>query len=94
MSIPFQPIEVGKTKLKNRIVMSPMTRSRAYGEGFSPTPLMADYYSQRAGAGLVITEGIHPSPIGQGYPTRPGHTARSSCGDGAGSRMRSTPGEG
>jgi len=72
MSTAFQPIEVGKTKLMNRIVMSPMTRSRAYGEGFSPTPLMADYYAQCAGAGLVVTEGIQPSRIGQGYPNTPG----------------------
>lgn len=76
MSIAFEPIKVGAVELKNRIVMSPMTRSRAYGEGFSPTPQMALYYAQRASAGLIVTEGIQPSAIGQGYPDTPGlHTA-------------------
>jgi N-ethylmaleimide reductase len=68
----FEPIQVGPYELKNRIVMSPMTRSRAYGAGFSPTPLMAEYYAQRAGAGLIVTEGTQPSVIGQGYPNTPG----------------------
>jgi N-ethylmaleimide reductase len=52
--------------------MAPMTRSRAYGEGASPTPLTATYYGQRAGAGLIITEGTQPSPVGQGYLNTPG----------------------
>jgi N-ethylmaleimide reductase len=55
--------------------MAPMTRSRAYGEGASPTELTAIYYAQRAQAGLIITEGIQPSPTGQGYMNTPGlHT--------------------
>jgi N-ethylmaleimide reductase len=57
-------------KLKNRVVMSPMTRSRA--EGNVPNALMAQYYGQRAGAGLIITEGTSPSPNGLGYPRIPG----------------------
>jgi N-ethylmaleimide reductase len=57
-------------KLKNRVVMSPMTRSRA--EGNVPNALMAEYYGQRAGAGLIIAEGTSPSPNGLGYPRIPG----------------------
>ncbi len=77
MNTAFEPIEVGTHTLENRIVMSPMTRSRAYGEGFSPTPLMAEYYAQRASAGLIVTEGTQPNAIGQGYPNTPGlHTPR------------------
>ncbi|MEV5951382.1 alkene reductase [Streptomyces sp. NPDC051993] len=56
--------------------MAPMTRSRAYGPGSEPTELMATYYAQRAGAGLIVTEGIQPSATGQGYPNTPGlHTS-------------------
>jgi N-ethylmaleimide reductase len=72
VSIAFQPAPLGRQLLKNRIVMSPMTRSRAYGPDLSPTPLMAEYYAQRASAGLIITEGIQPSAAGQGYPDTPG----------------------
>ncbi|MGO1801263.1 MAG: alkene reductase [Microbacteriaceae bacterium] len=69
----FDPISVGRLRLRNRIVMSPMTRSRAYGTTASAD--MAEYYAQRAGAGLIITEGIQPSAVGQGYPNTPGlHT--------------------
>lgn len=75
MTTAFDPIHVGPHLLKNRVVMSPMTRSRAYGPGQSPTPLMATYYAQRASAGLIVTEGIQPSVAGQGYPSTPGlHT--------------------
>lgn len=81
MSIAFTPIDVGALRLTNRIVMSPMTRSRAFGEGFTPTPLMATYYAQRASAGLIVTEGIQPSAIGQGYPSTPGlHTPEQIAG--------------
>ena len=56
--------------------MAPMTRSRATAEGALATPLMAEYYAQRAGAGLIITEGIQPSAVGQGYTNTPGlHSA-------------------
>jgi N-ethylmaleimide reductase len=58
-------------KLANRIVMSPMTRSRAT-PGHTPVALMATYYRQRATAGLIITEGTSPSPNGLGYPRIPG----------------------
>ena len=72
MTTAFDPIRIGRSTLRNRIVMSPMTRSRAYGPGQSPTPLMATYYAQRAGAGLIVSEGVQPSAIGQGYPDTPG----------------------
>ncbi|WP_158851625.1 alkene reductase [Saccharothrix deserti] len=73
MSTAFQPLDLAGTKLPNRIVMSPMTRSRAYDT--VPTPVMAEYYAQRASAGLIITEGIQPSAVGQGYTHTPGlHT--------------------
>jgi N-ethylmaleimide reductase len=67
----FQPVRLGALELKNRIVMSPMTRSRA-GAGDVPTTLHADYYGQRASAGLIVTEGVQPSPAGKGYCRTPG----------------------
>ncbi|MBC7374806.1 MAG: alkene reductase, partial [Frankiales bacterium] len=70
----FAPYQLGDLELKNRFVMAPMTRNRA-GEGTAPTALNAEYYAQRAGAGLIITEGTQPSAVGQGYPNTPGlHT--------------------
>ncbi|MGW9431012.1 alkene reductase, partial [Streptomyces decoyicus] len=75
MTTAFDPIVLGGKRLTSRVVMAPMTRSRAYGPGAEPTELMATYYAQRAGAGLLVTEGIQPSPVGQGYPDTPGlHT--------------------
>src|SRR4051812_21885151 len=72
MVTAFDPATIGRYTARNRVVMSPMTRSRAYGPGHTPTPLMAEYYAQRASAGLIITEGIQPSPVGQGYLNTPG----------------------
>ncbi|MCO5998265.1 alkene reductase [Actinoallomurus rhizosphaericola] len=66
----FEPVTVGALELPNRLVMAPMTRSRAYG-GLT-TELTAEYYAQRAGAGLIVTEGTQPSVIGQGYVNTPG----------------------
>ncbi|MER7956913.1 alkene reductase [Streptomyces sp. NPDC096030] len=75
MTTAFDPIVLGGRRLPSRVVMAPMTRSRAFGPGAEPTELMATYYAQRASAGLIVTEGIQPSPIGQGYPDTPGlHT--------------------
>lgn len=75
MTTAFDPIVLGGKRLANRIAMAPMTRSRAYGPGAEPTELTATYYAQRAGAGLIVTEGIQPSRVGQGYPATPGlHT--------------------
>lgn len=66
----FTPEKVGSIEVKNRIVMSPMTRCRAIGN--IPNELMAEYYRQRSGAGLIITEGTAPSPNGLGYARIPG----------------------
>jgi N-ethylmaleimide reductase len=66
----FSPFTLGPNTLKNRVVMAPMTRSRA--EAGVPTDIMATYYGQRAGAGLIITEGTSPSPNGLGYARIPG----------------------
>ncbi|MFB6778208.1 alkene reductase [Streptomyces sp. NPDC056352] len=71
MTTAFDPIDLSGTQLANRIAMAPMTRSRA-GEGGTATDLVAEYYAQRASAGLIITEGIQPSVVGQGYPSTPG----------------------
>ncbi|HEX2857325.1 MAG TPA: alkene reductase [Propionibacteriaceae bacterium] len=76
MPTPFEPYRLGRITLTNRIVMAPMTRSRAYGPGATPTDLMATYYAQRSSAGLIVTEGTQPSVVGQGYPDTPGlHSA-------------------
>ncbi|MET0898330.1 MAG: alkene reductase [Mycobacterium sp.] len=72
MTTAFDPIKLGDRRLTNRIAMSPMTRSRAYGPGATVTELTATYYAQRASAGLIVTEGTQPSVIGQGYPNTPG----------------------
>jgi N-ethylmaleimide reductase len=66
----FAPAKVGSVGLRNHVVMSPMTRCRAVGN--IPSALMAEYYGQRAGAGLIITEGTAPSPNGLGYARIPG----------------------
>jgi N-ethylmaleimide reductase len=67
----FTPVEVGPLELRNRIVMAPLTRSRA-GPGNVPTQLNALYYAQRASAGLIISEATQISPEGQGYISTPG----------------------
>src|SRR5690554_2071355 len=64
------PFTKGNLELKNHLVMAPMTRSRAIGS--QPNQLMADYYGQRTGAGLIITEGTAPTPEALGYPRIPG----------------------
>ena len=71
----FTPFKLGQIELKNRIVMSPMTRSRAIGN--IPNEIMAEYYGQRSGAGLIITEGTSPSPNGLGYARIPGVFSKS-----------------
>ncbi|MDO6385306.1 alkene reductase [Uliginosibacterium sp. 31-12] len=67
----FDAFQLRSTPLSNRIVMAPLTRSRA-SEDNIPTSLMAAYYAQRASAGLIITEGTSPSPNGLGYARIPG----------------------
>lgn len=68
----FAPLEVGELALPNRIVMAPLTRSRAGQPGNVPTPLMAEYYAQRADAGLIISEATNISQIAMGYALTPG----------------------
>jgi len=75
MSQLFAPIQLGRLELRNRVVMAPMTRSRA-GADDEPTELVVEYYRQRASAGLVITEGIYPSFDGKGYCRTPGLVTR------------------
>jgi 2,4-dienoyl-CoA reductase-like NADH-dependent reductase (Old Yellow Enzyme family) len=67
----FEPAAAGKLTLGNRIVMAPLTRNRAHGDGV-PQDIAATYYSQRSSAGLIITEGTQPSAVGQGYANTPG----------------------
>ncbi|NWF26393.1 alkene reductase [Streptomyces sp. PKU-EA00015] len=76
MTTAFDPIRLGGRQLANRIAMAPMTRSRAHGPGLTPTPSVVEYYAQRASAGLIVTEGIQPSVVGQGYPDTPGLHSR------------------
>jgi len=77
MTTAFDPHQLGGSTLKNRVGMAPMTRSRAEGDGTAASEMMATYYAQRSTAGLIISEGIQPSPNGQGYTNTPGiHSAQ------------------
>lgn len=77
----FQPYTLGGQPLPNRIVMPPMTRSRASQPGDVPNALMAEYYAQRAGAGIIVSEGAWISPLGKGYAWTPGiHTPEQVAG--------------
>ena len=76
----FFPVRLGAVEAPNRIIMSPLTRMRA-GPGRVPTPLMAEYYAQRAAAGLIITEATAISQQGTGCPNTPGiYTAEQVAG--------------
>ncbi|HEX7910915.1 MAG TPA: alkene reductase [Paraburkholderia sp.] len=69
-------VRIGRYTLRNRLVMAPMTRSRADDATGVPSALAVQYYAQRADAGLIITEGTFPSPMGKGYVRTPGiHSA-------------------
>ena len=68
----LDPIAIGDLRLKNRIVMSPLTRNRSSGAGRIPNALMRDYYVQRASAGMILTEATSVEPKGVGYPHTPG----------------------
>ena len=72
MSTLFDPIKIGDLVLPNRIIMSPLTRSRATGGGRVPNALMAEYYAQRASAGLILTEATSVTQEGVGYADTPG----------------------
>ncbi|SDI25175.1 alkene reductase [Propionivibrio dicarboxylicus] len=71
MSVLFTPVQVGDLNLPNRVLMAPLTRCRA-SEGRVPNALMAEYYVQRASAGLILTEATSVTPMGVGYPDTPG----------------------
>ena len=71
MTTLFDPIQMGELSLPNRIIMAPLTRCRA-SEGRVPNALMAEYYVQRASAGLIISEATSVTPMGVGYPDTPG----------------------
>lgn len=67
----FSQVQIGRLTLSNRMVMAPMTRSRSDDSGV-PTELVPTYYAQRAGAGLIISEGVFPVALGKGYVRTPG----------------------
>lgn len=71
MTTVFDSVRLGRYTLQNRLVMAPMTRSRAQFDG-TPGELAATYYEQRASVGLIVSEGTQPSDDGQGYLTTPG----------------------
>ena len=68
----FRPLQLGPLHLPNRVVMAPMTRARSSQPGDVPNALMADYYAQRASAGLIVSEASQVSRQGQGYSFTPG----------------------
>ncbi len=71
MSVLFEPLVIGDLEIPNRIIMAPMTRCRS-GNDRVPNDLMAEYYGQRASAGLIISEATSVDPMGVGYPDTPG----------------------
>jgi N-ethylmaleimide reductase len=76
----LSPIALGSIQAPNRVLMAPLTRSRAQDDGV-PTDLQVEYYRQRAGAGLIIAEGTQPSQVGKGYTNTPGiHTDAQEAG--------------
>lgn len=72
----FEPVRIGGLALANRIVMAPLSRSRA-GDGLVPSPMAVEYYGQRASAGLIITEATQVSVMAQGYVATPGLYTRA-----------------
>ena len=71
-AVLFKSFDLGGRRLKNRIVMAPLTRSRASHGSDAPNQLNVEYYSQRATAGLIISEATQISPTGKGYAWTPG----------------------
>lgn len=71
MNSLFSPVQIGRYTLANRMVMAPMTRSRADDAGV-PSDLVQTYYAQRSSAGLIISEGVFPTLLGKGYVRTPG----------------------
>lgn len=77
MEALFTPHRMGGLTLRNRIALAPLTRCRASRPGYVPTPLMAEYYAQRAGGGLLITEGTNISPLSNAFDGAPGIWTRA-----------------
>src|SRR5262245_64699763 len=71
----LDPLAVGEWRLPNRVVLAPLTRTRA-SSGRVPNAMMAEYYHQRAGAGLMLSEATSVTPMGVGYPDTPGIWSR------------------
>src|SRR4051812_31722577 len=71
----LDPLAVGAWNLPNRVVLAPLTRTRS-SAGRVPNAMMAEYYRQRAGAGLMLTEATSVTPMGVGYPNTPGIWSR------------------
>lgn len=79
-NVLLDPVILGGMELRNRIVMAPMTRDRA-GADDVPGDIMVEYYRQRATAGMIVTEGVQPTPAGKGYWRTPGiHSAAQIAG--------------
>jgi 2,4-dienoyl-CoA reductase-like NADH-dependent reductase (Old Yellow Enzyme family) len=76
MTTLLDPVTIGELRLPNRIVMAPLTRNRSSGPGRVPNELMREYYTQRASAGLIISEATSVTPMGVGYPHTPGVWSR------------------
>ncbi len=72
MTTLLEPLKIGDLELQNRVIMAPLTRSRANNEGRVPNDLMVEYYAQRASAGMIITEATCVTPMGVGYANTPG----------------------
>jgi len=71
IQVLFDPIKMGSLKLENRVLMAPLTRNRAHGDG-TPKEMAVEYYQQRASAGLIFTEATQISAMGKGYLDTPG----------------------
>jgi 2,4-dienoyl-CoA reductase-like NADH-dependent reductase (Old Yellow Enzyme family) len=77
MSSLFKPLQIGDLRLPNRVIMAPLTRCRGTGaDGRTPNALMVEYYTQRASAGLILSEATSVDPLGVGYPNTPGIWSR------------------
>ena len=68
----FDPLKIGDLEVPNRILLAPLTRNRSTGPGRVPNAMMREYYTQRASAGLIISEATSVAPAGDGYPHTPG----------------------
>ena len=86
----FEPVRLGRYDLSHRMVMAPLTRSRARHPGNVPSALNACYYAQRASAALIVTEATQVSQQGQGYAWTPAFTAANKSRAGASSPTRYT----